>query len=411
MWIIRITIALLLLFGLQFYFLKKLNLSVKNIFKNYSKKKLKLFNKSFLIIFNLYPLFLILLLLYSLFTSNNRLNFPEGTLIDIALIFPFWILLFIVVQSILFFAIIDLLSLAIKFIEKSFREKLRKYNSVISLLIVCLFTIYVPGRILYDYNTIDINNYNFLKSSLPDNLNGFKIVFISDMQADRYTTEKRLNKFVALVNKEQPDLVLVGGDFITSTPNYINLSADIAGKITSKYGVYSCVGDHDNWAYRWDTKKSIVEVEEALLKKNVKMIDNDNIAINIDSSKIRITFITNTYVQRISSSVLDSVVDKSNNYDLKIFLTHQPRNFLIDKAKVYNYDLYLAGHTHGGQIKFLFPFINLTPTLIETKYVKGVFNFDKLTAIITGGLGMSIAPVRYNSTPEITVITLSNYIL
>lgn len=406
MWIIRITIALLLLFGLQFYFLKKINLSIKNNRENFSVKKIKLFNKIFIIIFNLYPLFLILFLLYSLFTSNNRLNFPEGTLIDIALIFPFWVLLFIVVQSILFFVIIDLVSLLIKLVKKSFREKLKKYNAVISLIIVCFFTVYVPGRILYDYNTIDISTYNFVKSTLPDNLNGFKIVFISDMQADRYTTENRLNKFVSLVNNEQPDLVLVGGDFITSTPNYINLSAEIAGKIKSKYGVYSCVGDHDNWAYRWDTKKSVAEVEEALLKKNIKMIDNGNITLLIDSSNIRITFITNTYVQRISNSVLDSVADKSNNYNLKIFLTHQPRNFLIDKAKKYNYDLYLAGHTHGGQISFLFPFINLSPTLIETKYVKGVFNFGNLTAIVTGGLGMSIAPVRYNSTPEISVINL-----
>jgi len=406
MWLIRITIALLLLFGLQFYFLKKLNLSIKNIFKDSSDKKIKLFNKIFIIIFNLYPLFLILLLLYSLFTSNSRLNFPEGSLIDIALIFPFWVLLFIIVQSILFFVIIDLISLVIKLVRKSFREKIKKYNAVISLLVVCFFTIYVPGRILYDYNTIGISTYNFVKNTLPDNLNGFKIVFISDMQADRYTTEKRLNKFVSLVNNEQPDLVLVGGDFITSTPNYINLSAEIAGKIKSKYGVYSCVGDHDNWAYRWDTKKSLTEVEEALLKKGVKMIDNDNITLSIDSSKIRITFITNTYVQRISNSILDSVVDKSNNYNLKIFLTHQPRNFLINKAKEYDYDLYLAGHTHGGQISFLFPFINLSPTLIETKYVKGVFNFGNLKAIVTGGLGMSIAPVRYNSTPQINVINL-----
>jgi len=406
MWLIRITIALLLLFGLQFYFLKKLNLSIKNIFKDSSDKKIKLFNKIFIIIFNLYPLFLILLLLYSLFTSNSRLNFPEGSLIDIALIFPFWVLLFIIVQSILFFVIIDLISLVIKLVRKSFREKIKKYNAVISLLVVCFFTIYVPGRILYDYNTIGISTYNFVKNTLTDNLNGFKIVFISDMQADRYTTEKRLNKFVSLVNNEQPDLVLVGGDFITSTPNYINLSAEIAGKIKSKYGVYSCEGDHDNWAYRWDTKKSLTEVEEALLKKGVKMIDNDNITLSIDSSKIRITFITNTYVQRISNSILDSVVDKSNNYNLKIFLTHQPRNFLINKAKEYDYDLYLAGHTHGGQISFLFPFINLSPTLIETKYVKGVFNFGNLKAIVTGGLGMSIAPVRYNSTPQINVINL-----
>ncbi|PJA98374.1 MAG: hypothetical protein CO128_07690 [Ignavibacteriales bacterium CG_4_9_14_3_um_filter_30_11] len=408
MWIIRIVVFLLLLAGIEFYFLKKVNNSLKSVFGNVSFKKLKLFNIIFFIIFNLFPLYLLLLFSYSIITSNNRLVFPENIFLDVVLVFPFWILLLLMVQSILLFIIVDLFAFVIKLFKKGLRTKVKKYSALISLIIFCFFSIYVPCRILYDYNTIEISNYNFVKSSLPVNLNGFKIVFISDMQADRYTDKNRLNNFVTMVNNEKPDLVLIGGDFITSTPNYITLSAEMAGKIKSKQGVYSCVGDHDNWAYRWDTKRSLKEIEKVLVDKNIKMIDNGNITLAIDSSKIRITFVTNTYVQKINDTVLDSLVDKTNDYELKIFLTHQPSNFLIDKAKKYNYDLYLAGHTHGGQIKFLFPFINLTPTLIETKYVKGMFKFDNLTAIITGGLGMSIAPVRYNSTPQITVIKLVN---
>ena len=73
-----------------------------------------------------------------------------------------------------------------------------------------------------------------------------------------------------------------------------------------------------------------------------------------------------------------------------------------------NYDLFLAGHTHGGQITLVFPFIQLTPTLIETRYIKGDFYFNDMLAIVCGGLGMSLAPVRYNSTPEIVIITLKN---
>lgn len=407
MWIIiRIIIFLLLLAGIEFYFIKKFNSSVKFIFKNFSKKKLKTFNRFLLLVFNLYPLYIIVLFSYSVLFSNNRLIFPEGILIDIFLIFPFWILILIAVQSLLFFVLIDLPGLVIKLINKGTTERVRKYSAVLSLFVVGFFTIYVPVRIVYDYNTIEVSNYSYTKKDLPKNLEGFKIVFISDMQADRYTNENRLGKFISLINKQNPDLVLIGGDFITTTPKYINKAAAFAGQIKSKYGIYSCVGDHDNWAYRWDTKRSLREVETALKKKNIKMIDNDSITIPVDSSSIRITFVTNTYVQRISQSALDSVVDKTSSFGLKIFLTHQPRQFLINEAKKYKYDLFLAGHTHGGQITFLFPFKNLSPTLFETKYVRGVFKFGKLTAIVTRGLGVSIAPLRYNSTPEITVITL-----
>lgn len=408
MWIIiRIVIFLLLLAGIEFYFIKKINSALKTIFKKLSVKKLKIFNKIFILVINLYPFYLILLFSYSILMSNNRLVFPQGLLIDAFLIFPFWILILIAIQSILFFVLVDLLGLILKILKRNIKEQITKYSSFITLIIIVFFSIYIPIRILYDYNTIEVSNYNYTKKDLPKNLDGFKIVFISDMQVDRYTNENRVGKLISLVNKQDPELVLIGGDFITSTPEYINEAAAFAGQIKSKYGVYSCVGDHDNWAYRWDTKRSLLEVEAALKENNIKMIDNGSITLPVDSSSIRITFVTNTYVQKISQAVLDSIVDKENHYDLKIFLTHQPRQFLIDKAKKFNYHLYLAGHTHGGQIMFLFPFKNLSPTMLETKYVRGVFNFGKLTVIVTRGLGMSIAPVRYNSTPEITVITLS----
>jgi len=199
----------------------------------------------------------------------------------------------------------------------------------------------------------------------------------------------------------------MAGDMITSTPDFIELSANQLSKIKSIYGVYTCVGDHDNWAYRRDIFRSRNAVIDALANVNIPMIDNDKLILGIDSVNIEVTFITNTYSERVYEKTLDSLTDDINNADLRILLTHQPREFLIKKAKVKNYDLYLCGHTHGGQITFLFPFYNLSPTMIETKYMRGDFWFNNMLMIVTRGLGMSLAPVRFNSTPEITVITLS----
>jgi uncharacterized protein len=271
--------------------------------------------------------------------------------------------------------------------------------------VIIFFIIYVPVRVIYDYHSIDIREVEFVKENLPDDLEGFRITFISDLQADRHTNERRLSNYIDAVNSTNPDLVLIAGDVITSTPDYIETAAKFIGKIKSKYGVYSCVGDHDNWAYRRDTRRSIREISEALTKYNVEMVDNDVRNLEINSARIGITFITNTYVETISNELLTKISNE-NHKDFKIFLTHQPQKFLIKNARENGYDLFLAGHTHGGQITFLFPFIKLSPTLIETKYVKGDFYFDDMLAIINGGLGMSISPVRYNSTPEVVLITL-----
>ena len=177
--------------------------------------------------------------------------------------------------------------------------------------------------------------------------------------------------------------------------------------IKSRYGVYSCVGDHDNWAWREDGQEEASDtITNALEKQKVEMIDNGKKIIRVKDSEIGVTFVTNTYAKAINNEKLDSLTNGNMNFDLKIFLVHQPRQRLVDQAIKFNYDLFLAGHTHGGQITFLFPFKNLSPTLFETKYVRGDFHFGNMLMVVTRGLGMSLVPIRYNSTPEVTVIVL-----
>lgn len=350
----------------------------------------------------------ILAYLYSMIVNGDRPVPPENPFFDYLILFPFWLSMIIFVQCGLLFLLLDLLKLILFPFYKKHKAKLLPIQAKIILAIAILFIVYVPVRVIYDFNTVSLRMVEFKKKNLPDNLKGFKIAFISDIQADRYTNDTRLERFISKVNSTNPDLVLIAGDMITSTPNYINTSAKYVGKLKSKYGIYSCIGDHDNWAYWRDNGRSVKEITGALQKNNVKMIDNGSKIINVDKSQVRITFITNTYVERISDETLESLTRLEKNYDLKIFLTHQPRNKFIDAAIKHKYDLLLNGHTHGGQVTFFFPFYNLSATLIETKYVRGDFEFGDMLMIVTRGLGMSLLPLRYNSTPEVTLIVFNN---
>jgi predicted MPP superfamily phosphohydrolase len=405
MWIIvRVLIGIVILFLLEYYFTRKLNRVFKTLFTNYDVKKKRIILYSFLILLNLYPAILIFNAIYAAITKQ-AVFFPQNIFADYLLLYPFWVLIILILQVSALFLFVDLLKLILYPLYKKHKERLYPLQVKIFLALVLFFVFYIPARMIYDYNSVDVSYIYYKKENLSKELSGFKIAFISDIQADRYTDEKRLERYVEKATESNPDLVLIAGDVITSTPDYIQTAAKYIGKIKSKYGVYSCVGDHDNWAYRQDYVRSLQEVEKALSDYNVAMLDNEVRYIKIDSSQIGITFITNTYVSDISETTLKNV-SSSNRAEFKIFLTHQPRDFLINSAVKNEYDLFLAGHTHGGQITMLFPFIQLTPTLIETKYIKGSFYFDNMLAVICGGLGMSLAPVRYNSTPEIVIITL-----
>lgn len=400
----RVVIAILLLFIIQLYFSKKVKSTIKTLFPGFPDRKRKIILTGFLLLLNAYPLLLIINAIYAAITKQS-VSFPQNVFADYLILYPFWIVLLIIAQVCLFFLIGDLFKLLLFPIYKKYKEKLMPLQAKLFLALISFFIIYVPARIIYDYNSVDIRYVEYNKKNLPEQLEGLRIAFIADIQADRYTDESRLDMYINAVNSTNPDLVLIAGDVITSTPDYIQTAADFIGKIKSEYGVYSCVGDHDNWAYRRDTPRSIKEISEALQERKIEMVNNDVRTIEINNAKIGITFITNTYVETITDSLL-TILSYSNHKDFKIFLTHQPQNFLINSARNNNYDLFLAGHTHGGQITFLFPFIRLSPTLIETKYVKGDFYFNDMLAIVNGGLGMSLSPVRYNSTPEVVLITL-----
>ena len=405
--IIRIILFIALLFLFEFYFIKKVLKTIQFIYPGFSGKKKKLYRNIILVFFNLYPLFVIALWTYQTIAHPVGFRFPEGKFLDYFLIYPFWFYIILIVQCDLLFLIVDIIKLILFPVYKTFKAKIIPYETRLFFIILVFFTAYVPLRMIYDYNTINIRDTVYHKKDIPEVLNNFRIVFISDIHADRYTDKKRILKFVKDVNSQNPDLVLIGGDFISSGPEYIDTAAIYLGRITSKYGIYSCVGDHDNWAYRNDNERSRKEITEALAKQNILMYDDKKISLLIDNARIGITFATETYPKRVRPDELDSLVDHTvSKNNLNIMLVHQPRQIVINAAVKNKYDLILAGHTHGGQITFLFPFINLTPTLIETNRIKGDFYLGKTMMVVTPGLGMSIAPVRYNSTPEVTVIDI-----
>lgn len=405
--LVRNSLILLILFITQFYFLVKLSKTLPGRYPKLDKLNNKYFKTGFLILINLYPLiFLFIWAVNKMFSSS--IVYPESLFMDNFIVLPFWIVTLIILQSDLFFLTIDILKLLIYPFLKKYREKISRIEKHLIFAVFIVFLFYVPVRVYYDWNTVSVRVEKFSKPGLPSELDGFRIVFISDIQVDRYTNHKRVERYIEKVNALNPDLVLMGGDVITGSPDYIEKSAEYIGKINSIYGVYSCIGDHDNWAYRENTARSRREVTQALASQNVKMIDNDRVRLIVENSKIDISFITNTYVQQVSNSVLDSLSRINKDSDLNIFLTHQPRENLVNKASKAGFDLMLAGHTHGGQVTLLYPFLNITPTMFETKYIKGDFNVGKMRLVVTRGLGMSLAPVRYNATPEITVIILES---
>lgn len=403
--VIRLALTFLLLSFFQYYFIKKNKSSLKGFF---GERKFTYVTWIILILLNTYPLGILLYYLTVTFIFQESFIPPQSYLVDYLLIYPFWISFLIVFQSILFLLTLDIIRIPITYFKKSNKDSINKIFRRISFVVIAFFVIYVPVRVIYDLNSVDIREVNYFVETDSKTQFNYRIAFISDVQADRYTSDTRLDKFMNTVNSADPDLVLIAGDIITNTPFYIDYAAEKLSTIKSKDGVFSCVGDHDNWAYRGETERSRKEISDALNKYKIQFVDNDIRKFSVNGKSLGIAFLTDTYTERINESTVERLLDSLKNDDIKIVLTHQPGRYIIESAVKKDFHLVLAGHTHGGQITFLYPFFNPSVTHFETNLVRGDFWFDDLLLIVTPGLGMSLAPVRYNATPEVTVINIRN---
>lgn len=394
----RTVIVFVIMLLLEYYFIIKADRTITAVFPRINWKKFNTLKKVVLIFLNLYPLVLL-----GFYFSNSKL--PDIRLIDYVFIYPFWVYIFIVIQSVLFFPLFLIVKGLIYPFYKKHKDAYLKIENKLLLGLVVFFILYVPTRIIFDYYAVSIRNVVFTKQGLNPALNNFRLVMISDLHADRHTDSERLGNYIDKVNNLKPNLVLIGGDMISGNSRYIDTVAEYVGKIKAQYGIFSCRGDHDYWAYRPDMQRSVGEITDALGRYKVPMLNNENLRLDIHGAKMLISFITYTYPDKINHDLLDKLLSDKKE-DLNILLLHQPEGGIPEKAAQKNYDLMLAGHTHGGQITFLFPFINLSPTLIETRFVRGDFHIGNMLLVVTRGLGMSLVPIRLNSTPEITVITI-----
>jgi len=111
MWIIlRLLIGIALLLAVEFYFIKKADLSVRNLFPRFYQNKYPVLKRIFLIWLNIYPAVLIFIFIYFAI-SGNFVSSPDNKLINYLLIYPFWLFFILMIQVEIYFLTIDFLKL------------------------------------------------------------------------------------------------------------------------------------------------------------------------------------------------------------------------------------------------------------------------------------------------------------
>lgn len=217
-----------------------------------------------------------------------------------------------------------------------------------------------------------------------ENLRGLRLVFASDFHVKPYD-KFRLRRIVRKINSQNPDFILLGGDYVNGHKKGNTLSidkiSDELGNLKSKHGTLAVMGNHDGWQGKREVIKAFENVGITVLENSHKSFDKFSIAGVEDLQT------GNPNIEKAISDV---------NLPL-ILISHTPDMIEKISDKV---DLTLSGHTHGGQIVLGKPLV--VPSKFGTKYAYGWFPNEKL--YVSRGLGSSILPLRFNCFPEIVVI-------
>lgn len=231
-----------------------------------------------------------------------------------------------------------------------------------------------------------VRTEEILTSKLPPN-SSYKIVLVSDIHLGRILGNAYAQDLVKKINAQNPDLVLIAGDILDEKISYVVEQDSLSQltKLNAKLGVYAAYGNHDY------LDKPLVW-QGMLEANNIKVLRDASIIVD---GKLKISGL-NDFSRNRSNVTLEKLASNNENY-YSILIDHQPRK--IEPASAAGYDLYVAGHTHTGQ---LFPNRLFTKKMYKLDY--GRKEFGKMTAITSNGYGFWGPPVRTELAPELVVI-------
>ena len=279
--------------------------------------------------------------------------------------------------------------------DKPKRLKIKKFLKY-SLLIILLLFVYSR---YYENYFIKVNEYPIINKNIPENFNGFKIVQFSDIHYGSTTDLNTIKKVVKKINYLEPDIVIYNGDLLDNFSNINDKEAKKISKclkeINASIGSYAIIGDDDYF----DLEHYISIMEDA----DFKLLDNEHEILFYNG-------ITPILLSGISSKVdSDKINDKSLFNDINIpysiALIHEPDT--IDELIDNNYNLFLAGHSIGGQIKLPF-----TKGIIKIKgartYVSDYYSLDNTELYINNGIGTKTTKLRFLNRSSINLYRLYN---
>ena len=269
---------------------------------------------------------------------------------------------------------------------------------------------FAAGRLRYTIERVDVPVAN-----LPPQLDGLRIAQLSDIHIGDYMPPREIARAVDMANSLHPDISFVTGDFISGVGDPLDVCITELSRLRAPLGVWGCNGNHEIYAGAED------DAERLFREKGMRLLRAASAVVEHNGGRFNLLGVDYQRDHMTSEGdhpgpMLQEIEHLIRRDMPNVLLSHNPNSF--HRAAEMGIELSLAGHTHGGQVRFEIVDHSVSPARLITPFVAGLYHLpmpfsapasngaQKAALYVNRGLGTLGFPVRIGVPPEITLLTL-----
>ena len=324
--------------------------------------------------------------LFFFFLLSERMSVPAASFFHTLGVSWLIVLAYLLIA----FLLIDIVKLAnylFNFVDKEVIRRFTHTNwKTLAVILGSITLLLIYANRVYEYK---VRVHLVIETEKWDeNVQPIRIVGISDVHLGYTINMRELTQWVELINNENPDIVIIAGDFIDNSIrplDYFQLDA-LLRQINAPMGVFAALGNHE---YITGIKASLAFFERSnitVLRDSVAIFENLQI-IGRDDYSLR------------NRKTIEQLTENLDFSKFTILLDHQP--FHLDDAVRASVDFQFSGHTHRGQI---FPFTLIVEAMYELAH--GYMKRRNTHFYVSSGLGIWGGKFRLGTQSEFVVIDI-----
>jgi uncharacterized protein len=249
---------------------------------------------------------------------------------------------------------------------------------------------------------LEMTEYHMFTDRMAYGTPPVRILHITDLHIERLT--KRETKLLEFVRTAKPDLILISGDYVNLSynrdPETLRQVKQLLSQLEAPYGVFATLGSPPV-----DLRETVPPIFDdlpiPLLRAAWQKVDLE------DGRYLTLIGMDCTHHLPTDAERLANLMASAPNSVPQVLLYHSPE--MMPRAVDYGIDLYLCGHTHGGQVRL--PLIGplLTSSQLGRQFVMGIYRVGRTHLYVSRGVGlegMSAPRVRFGAPPEITLVVM-----